>query len=90
MSAAQNALDTAFKRGGLVVCPAVFAELMPGILASESIGAYAEGGNANPGPRRVPADFLIGAHALLSARHLLTLDDHFYKAAFPGLSVAVP
>jgi predicted nucleic acid-binding protein len=43
-----------------------------------------------PGPRRILADFLIGAHALLSARHLLTLGDRFYKAAFPGLTITVP
>jgi predicted nucleic acid-binding protein len=43
-----------------------------------------------PGPRRILADFLIGAHALQSRYDLLTLDDRFYKAAFPDLTVMVP
>jgi predicted nucleic acid-binding protein len=41
----------------------------------------------NPGPRRILADFLIGAHASESGYHLLTLDDHLYQAAFPGLTL---
>lgn len=39
------------------------------------------------GPRRILADFLIGAHALQRGYRLLTLDDHIYQAAFPGLTV---
>jgi predicted nucleic acid-binding protein len=39
------------------------------------------------GPRRILADFLIGAHALKSGIPLLTLDDRFFRAAFPSLSV---
>lgn len=39
------------------------------------------------GPRRILADFLIGAHALEGGHALLTLDDHLYSAAFPDLSV---
>jgi predicted nucleic acid-binding protein len=39
------------------------------------------------GPRRILADFLIGAHALLGGHCLLTLDDHLYRAAFPALSL---
>lgn len=38
-------------------------------------------------PRRILADFLIGAHALRRGYHLLTLDDHLYRAAFPDLSL---
>jgi predicted nucleic acid-binding protein len=38
-------------------------------------------------PRRVLADFLIGAHALRRRYDLLTLDDHLYRAAFPDLSL---
>jgi predicted nucleic acid-binding protein len=41
----------------------------------------------DPGPRRILADFLIGAHALRSGFPLLTLDDRIYRAAFPRLSV---
>jgi predicted nucleic acid-binding protein len=41
----------------------------------------------DPGPRRILADFLIGAHSLRNGFPLLTLDDRFYRAAFPRLSV---
>jgi predicted nucleic acid-binding protein len=41
----------------------------------------------DPGPRRILADFLIGAHALSGGYHLLTLDDHLYRTAFPNLTV---
>jgi hypothetical protein len=119
-AAAQSALDSALQCGGLVVCPAVFAELMaaPGRdeafvdaffrdtgirvdwtpdervwrAAGGAFQAYASRRRRQrePGPRRILADFLIGAHAFQSARHLLTLDDRFYKAAFPKLTVTVP
>jgi predicted nucleic acid-binding protein len=39
------------------------------------------------GPRRILADFLIGAHALRNGFPLLTLDDGIYRAAFPRLTV---
>jgi predicted nucleic acid-binding protein len=39
------------------------------------------------GPRRILADFLIGAHALRSGYQLLTLDDQLYRAAFPRLAI---
>lgn len=39
------------------------------------------------GPRRILADFLIGAHALEGGYSLLTLDDHLYSTAFPQLPV---
>jgi predicted nucleic acid-binding protein len=38
-------------------------------------------------PRRVLADFLIGAHASLNGFRLLTLDDRLYRAAFPRLAI---
>jgi predicted nucleic acid-binding protein len=37
------------------------------------------------GPRRILADFLIGAHAAVLDYPLLTLDDRLYHAAFPRL-----
>jgi predicted nucleic acid-binding protein len=40
------------------------------------------------GPRRILADFLIGAHALRRGFRLLTLDDKIYRKAFPGLAIA--
>lgn len=39
------------------------------------------------GPRRILADFLIGAHALKNGFSLLTFDDHLYRAAFPRLAI---
>jgi predicted nucleic acid-binding protein len=38
-------------------------------------------------PRRIQADFLIGAHALENKYRLLTLDDRLYRAAFPRLGI---
>ena len=37
------------------------------------------------GPRRILADFLIGAHAMAHNCTLLTLDHRLYQAAFPRL-----
>ncbi len=36
-------------------------------------------------PRRILADFVIGAHALRRGYRLLTLDEGLYRAAFPRL-----
>ncbi len=38
-------------------------------------------------PRRILADFLIGAHAAVHGYELLTLDRHLYRAAFPKLII---
>jgi len=38
-------------------------------------------------PRRILADFLIGAHALEKGYSLLTLDEGLYRAAFPKLHI---
>jgi predicted nucleic acid-binding protein len=38
-------------------------------------------------PRRILADFLIGAHASVKGFRLLTLDDRLYRAAFPRLTI---
>ena len=39
------------------------------------------------GPRRILADFLIGAHALKRNCRFLTLDEGLYRAAFPRLEI---
>lgn len=39
------------------------------------------------GPRRILADFVIGAHALQRGHRLLTLDHGIYRAAFPQLRI---
>jgi predicted nucleic acid-binding protein len=39
------------------------------------------------GPRRILADFVIGAHAMHLASALLTLDRGLYRAAFPKLKI---
>jgi predicted nucleic acid-binding protein len=38
-------------------------------------------------PRRILADFLIGAHALVNGYTLLTLDQRHYRNAFPKLKL---
>ena len=38
-------------------------------------------------PRRILADFLIGAHALVNEHALLTMDKSVYRAAFPALKL---
>lgn len=40
-----------------------------------------------PGPRRILADFLIGAYAAAHGFPLLTLDEGLYRAGFPGLKI---
>jgi predicted nucleic acid-binding protein len=39
------------------------------------------------GPRRILADFLIGAHASAFGQRLLTFDGGIYQQAFPELGV---
>lgn len=40
-------------------------------------------------PRRLLADFLIGAHALENGYKLLTLEGGMYRKAFPGLKLEI-
>jgi predicted nucleic acid-binding protein len=42
---------------------------------------------ARRGPRRLLADFIIGAHALAQADRLMTLDPQRYKQDFPELKL---
>lgn len=38
-------------------------------------------------PRRILADFFIGAHAFSPRYRLITLDQRLYRAAFPELEI---
>lgn len=55
--------------------------------AAERFSAYAQRRRASGGtsPKRLLPDFLIAAHALLRADHLLTLDAGRYSQDFPEL-----
>ena len=58
-------------------------------LAAEAFAAYAErrrSAGAGP-PRRILADFLVGAHAVDKAQRLITLDGGFYRAVYPDLAL---
>src|SRR5438874_17042 len=116
-SAAETALESALRRGNLVVAAPVFAELLAapgrtetfldgffletGIVvdwdldepvwraAGRAFQAYSERGRkqSGSGPRRILADFLIGAHAETRGYRLLTLDERMYRIAFPKLAI---
>lgn len=107
----------AHRDGGLVICGAVYCELLAHPKATVSFtdeflsrtniavdfepdeptwreagrtfAEYADrrrqsGGGAAP---RLLVDFLVGAHALLRADQLLTLDADRYRQAFPQLRI---
>ena len=68
-------------------------ELSAAVRAGEMQRRYkqrlkAEGG-APASPRTVP-DFLVGAHALLQCKGLITRDAGFFRDYFKGLKVIVP
>lgn len=63
------------------------------LLAGGAFAGYAERRRrqrGDPGPRRILADFLIGAHARVTAERLLTLDPQLYRSNFPDLELVVP
>jgi len=114
-SMVSEVLDQAATDGGLVICAAVYAELLAhpkaklnfvddflsatGISidfdlgepvwreASARFAKYATRRRASRGGRakRLLADFIVGAHALLRADRLLTLDSAQYVRDFPDL-----
>ncbi|MBI3961967.1 MAG: type II toxin-antitoxin system VapC family toxin [Deinococcus sp.] len=60
--------------------------------AALAYGTYAErrrGRKGDPGPRRILADFLIGAHASELGARFLTFDSGVYKSAFPELELVL-
>jgi predicted nucleic acid-binding protein len=56
-------------------------------LAATSFSAYAarRRGSGGDSPKRLPADFVIGSHALLQADRLMTRDADRYQLDFPKL-----
>lgn len=58
--------------------------------ALEAARAWQRHRRAGDGERRVAADFLIGAHAVLLADRLLTRDRGFYRAYFEKLGIVDP
>lgn len=61
--------------------------------AGARYGAYARVSRQqrrDAGPRRILADFLIGAHALHLANALLTSDTRIYGTYFPELEIISP
>ncbi len=58
-------------------------------VAGAAFQSYAAGRRKQKGvePRRILADFLIGAHALVQGYTLLTLDERMYRAAYPRLGI---
>lgn len=61
-------------------------------MSGRAYSAYARRRKKSGGgrPRRILADFLIGAHALLLGASLVTLDDTHYRSAYPTLPLVIP
>lgn len=61
-------------------------------LAGTAFAQYAQRRRRSPAgqPRRLLANFLIGAHALCEGAALLTSDAAFYRRAFPSLTLISP
>lgn len=60
--------------------------------SGRAYSTYAKRRNKSGGgkPRRILADFLIGAHALALGASLVTLDDTHYRSAYPSLPLVIP
>jgi predicted nucleic acid-binding protein len=58
-------------------------------VAGKAYQAYIERRRSNSPttPRRILADFLIGAHGIVRGYSLLTFDQRLYAAAFPKLKI---
>jgi hypothetical protein len=114
---ARKGLDAELEQSSLVICGAVYAELLAGPGRTEAFldqfcdethiavewelreKIWRAAGTAFQGygvrrrkqkgaaPRRIIADFLIGAHALVMGYRLLTLDGRVYLASFPRLGI---
>ncbi|TSA85486.1 type II toxin-antitoxin system VapC family toxin [Deinococcus detaillensis] len=60
--------------------------------SGRAYSAYAKRRSKSGGgkPRRILADFLIGAHALSLGAGLVTLDETHYRSAYPNLPLVLP
>lgn len=60
--------------------------------AGQAYGSYARRRQGSGGglPRRLLADFVVGAHAEKTCTTLVTLDPQHYRLGFPGLNIVVP
>ena len=58
-------------------------------LTAESFADYAKRRRSSKSshPKRLLADFIVGAHALLEANRLMTLDRNRYITAYTGLEI---
>ncbi len=86
-SRAEKFLDHFFQEAGILVDWELNETIWR--LAGRAFQSYAarRRRHHDPGPRRIMADFLIGAHALRHGFSLLTFDDRIYRAAFPQLVI---
>lgn len=114
---AAELLGGAKRSGGLVMCGAVYAELLAyprmnekdldaflektGVVVDFDLGkgGWIEAGrrfaryaarrrsSGVEGPKRLLADFIVGAHALTQADRLMTMDAGRYKQDFPELKL---
>ena len=60
--------------------------------AGQAYGSHARRRQGSGGglPRRLLADFVVGAHAEKTCTTLVTLDPQHYRLGFPGLNIVVP
>lgn len=88
---ARDAVDTFLHRTHIEIDWALHQTVW--VTAALAYRTYAQRRRAqrgDPGPRRILADFVIGAHAVELASALLTFDDGIYRASFPTLKVLMP
>jgi len=83
----EASLDTFFADTGIEIDWAMEEEIWRAAgRAYRGLAQRRKKNRADP-PRRILADFLIGAHALVRGYSLLTIDYRHYEAAFPTLTI---